>query len=1016
MASGSDNFATDTLATNWAVQNGEFAGTVSGGAWCYNGFYASGHRRTAETYGGDHYAQVTLTSTTSVYDASARVRCQAGSRGYYAGGYNTNDFGGLLYRIWKYVAGTLSLVASHASQTAVVGDVVKLNIAGATLTLSVNGTSILTATDADLTGGAPGLGANGFGTTPQSLLDDFAASDGSGGGGGGGTASDDFSVDHLATDWVVQATANETAGTVSGGVWNTNNLQCGVRRIKETYAGDHSSQVTVLAATGVYDVSARVRCQAGNVRTYYAGGADTNNSGNSVYRIWMYVANVWTSLANHASQTTAVNDIVKLSVAGSLLTLNVNGTDILSVTDTTLTGGMPGFGGGAATATALIDNWIGVNTGGGTAKTLLAGSGAYALVGTATGGGSHVPELPRVLVDTTYAAPSTTVAVHSGADLQAAINAASLNTTLILDAGATFGPINLPKKTTGSGWIYLISSALASLPLGTQVDPSKASLMPKIQTTTTSPAIGTDPGAHHYRFAGVEVLTTWASTTLGTTFNIVLLQKDTGNTGPTDCPTDITFDRCYIHGTTTGNARCGLRLNAIRAAVVDSWVDEIHEVGADSQTMNAANAPGPLKIVNNHLEAAGEVIMFGGADSVSSAMMPSDIEFRNNYLTKQLRWRASDPSYAGIAWSVKNIFELKCAQRILVDNNTMEHNWSMAQNGFGVLFTVRNQDGTAPWTTVTDVTFTNNIVRKTGGGINALGTDYTTTSGTAARLLIRNNTFTDIDGAVWAGTGDWIQISEGGNDYTIDHNTALFTRYTLLFTGNNPPVLMRTSNRLVFTNNICNNGPGFYGDYGLGGANANLAFSYYAPDITVRRNLLIAGNAAVTPVDNYFPATVSAVGFVDAANFDLRLAPTSPYKNVALDGYDPGVIFTAPGAKSIIALPGTYLVTGTAAALVRRVKGAFDTRGGSYNLMGTTANLVRTLAGVTSRRVTLAKAYRRIKAVQVTIQAQPGETAVTARVMDLQANAGAHGGPLIETYDKNGVLVPAHIHVNIVGY
>jgi len=35
----------------------------------------------------------------------------------------------------------------------------------------------------------------------------------------------------------------------------------------------------------------------------------------------------------------------------------------------------------------------------------------------------------------------------------------------------------------------------------------------------------------------------------------------------------------------------------------------------------------------------------------------------------------------------------------------------------GATFTVRNQDGTAPWSTVEDVTFSNNIVRHTGSAV-----------------------------------------------------------------------------------------------------------------------------------------------------------------------------------------------------------------------------------------------------------------------------------------------------------
>ena len=77
-------------------------------------------------------------------------------------------------------------------------------------------------------------------------------------------------------------------------------------------------------------------------------------------------------------------------------------------------------------------------------------------------------------MDTTYAVPSgRTTVVNAGGNLQAAINNAAPGDTLVLQAGATFtGPITLPNKS-GSGWIYIQSSAYANLPgPGTRVTPS----------------------------------------------------------------------------------------------------------------------------------------------------------------------------------------------------------------------------------------------------------------------------------------------------------------------------------------------------------------------------------------------------------------------------------------------------------------------------------------------------------------------------------------------------------------
>src|SRR5207244_4240898 len=135
-------------------------------------------------------------------------------------------------------------------------------------------------------------------------------------------------------------------------------------------------------------------------------------------------------------------------------------------------------------------------------------------------------------------------------------------------------------------------------------------------------------------------------------------------------------------------------------------------------------------------------------------LVPSDIEIRQNYIFKQPSWR-------GASWSVKNLLELKNAQRVLIDGNLLENNWANAQNGFGVLFTVRNQDGTAPWSTVRDVTFSNNIVRHTGAAVNILATDNLHPSQQTQRVQIKNNLFDDVSTA-WGGNGTFLQVMDGG--------------------------------------------------------------------------------------------------------------------------------------------------------------------------------------------------------------------------------------------------------------
>ena len=381
------------------------------------------------------------------------------------------------------------------------------------------------------------------------------------------------------------------------------------------------------------------------------------------------------------------------------------------------------------------------------------------------------PAGPTVILNTT---PPTqtgkTISVPSGANLQTALNSALPGDTIELAAGATFtGNFVLPKKS-GSGWVWIRTSAYGSLPArGTRVTPSNANLMAKIVSTNTSPTITFDTSASFYRLSGLEITTTYAERS-AENYGIIAMGTSAGGvvaTSLAQLPTDVVFDRCYIHGTATGNVRRGIALNSARTAVVDSYLSDFHELATDTQAIAGWNGPGPFAIINNYIEAAGENVMFGGSDPSISNLVPSDIEIRNNLFSKKLSWKAGDPSYAGIGWAVKNLLELKNARRVLVNGNTFERIWAAGQGGFAIVLTPRNQDGRAPWSTVEDVTFTNNVVRQAAAGINILGTDNTYPSQRTNRVLIRNNLFYDIDGAAWGGGSSNLLQMRGGREQPL---------------------------------------------------------------------------------------------------------------------------------------------------------------------------------------------------------------------------------------------------------
>lgn len=516
------------------------------------------------------------------------------------------------------------------------------------------------------------------------------------------------------------------------------------------------------------------------------------------------------------------------------------------------------------------------------------------------------PAPPREFLETSLSStPVTgkTIQVAADGDFQAALSSANPGDEIVLQAGATYtGNYVLPAKSQRGTWITVRSSNMAGLPKeGERVTPQHSAAMPKIVDPKGTGAISTALNASHYRLIGLEVT---VSPSVENAWALVKLGKGGRDQNTLEVVAHhLILDRMYIHGDPSHNCFRCVALNSASSAIIDSHLAEAHVQGFDAQAICGWNGPGPLKIVNNYLEGSGENVMFGGADPQVPNLVPSDIEFRRNHCFKPLSWKIDDPSYAGKPWTVKNLFELKNARRVLIEGNVFENNWTHAQTGTAILFTVRNQDGKAPWSAVQDVTMVNNLVRNANVGFVVMGFDHPNQSQQSQRFLIRNNLFERIERSAF-------MITSGADDVQIDHNTFVPANYmAFCMTGlaghdASGKVKGKPCNRFKLTNNIM--GFGLYGPGIDGGKNT---FAEAFPDLTWYENLFVGygeGRARSAMQRNTCPpgslfepqqtgsgaygdADWPAVGFVDFAGGDYRLTPTSKYQGIGTDGKGLGV-------------------------------------------------------------------------------------------------------------------------------
>ncbi|MCC6318356.1 MAG: right-handed parallel beta-helix repeat-containing protein [Gemmatimonadaceae bacterium] len=372
--------------------------------------------------------------------------------------------------------------------------------------------------------------------------------------------------------------------------------------------------------------------------------------------------------------------------------------------------------------------------------------------------GVHLPRsMPLVPDDLDDRA--CTVRVGTG-ELQGALNAARGGDVLCL-AGTYQGTFTVPPRVD-PGWVVIRSAS--TIPPG-RMRPSTAPGLARIVSANRTTPLTFAARATRTMLLGVEV-TTDSTMVEGP---VALVQIGTAQERlASDLPTDIVLQQVYLHGWPRQHVRRAVAGNGGAQTLRDSWCEEIHASGFDSQCWISWNASGPILIENNTLEAASENVMFGGADPRVPGLVPSDVTIRRNHIAKPLAWK-------GANWNVKNLIETKSSARVLVEQNVIEGSWTDGQTGYAFVLKSTSQNLGCPACGTSDWTIRRNLVRQTGAGFSIAGradqNGVTVTDSSNRRFAILENWIGPLNVAPFEGDARPMIFLSENDDVVVRGNT-----------------------------------------------------------------------------------------------------------------------------------------------------------------------------------------------------------------------------------------------------
>jgi hypothetical protein len=497
--------------------------------------------------------------------------------------------------------------------------------------------------------------------------------------------------------------------------------------------------------------------------------------------------------------------------------------------------------------------------------------------------------------------------VTGDADWTIAVANAVCGQVIEIKPGVVLTHKTVPTYRAGTAkFVTIRSSNVTSLPgFDSRVGPSDAANMPTFRTTTTSAAALDFPAGelHHLTFEGIRFKAEYVATSR-TNYNVRLGTPSTY----TNDPYNIEFHRCYFDspapdGSFSQADTAITSYGGARVVIKDSYFKEFAGILGDTQALFILR--GHEWAVNNcHIEGGAENIMLGGSSHADTNYNPHLFSIRRNHFYKPLNWKPDDPSFDGQVRRIKNLFEVKYGEKLLVEDNLMEHNWTGNQY-YAIVLTPRDQ-GTMTWVTDKDIHIRYNHIRKVNGGVSFLAHDYNGDVMTEStnRITIKHNLFEDV---AWGGYYRWIEFNNvtfaSGNerlgDISITRNT-LATEYSIPqaillapnITAANWPDGQGVAGTFDLSSNIMEFGTSCIkedgGSYGITAMDSWLGVDKYTWANNVQYGehpVSSINNSTDFPGQYHEPEGIAHVGFEDYQNNDFSLASSSDYygQNIGAD-------------------------------------------------------------------------------------------------------------------------------------